>query len=210
VLVKGLNSLKVVRKINLRKKDLIEFEEKIKNDYEFGKIKGPIHLSRGNENQLIKIFQYIDRKDFVFTAWRNHYHALLHGVSKKSMVEQIYSGNSMGLNNKFPFIYSSSIVGGIIPIALGTALAQKKIGSKKLVWCFIGDMTMETGLFYEAYKYSQNLNLPIKYIVEDNNLSVHTPTSVAWVKKMRKPKNIIYYKYNNIYPHHGTGKWVNF
>lgn len=208
--IKGLENLKIVRKIKIKKEELISFEEKIKNDYELGKVKGPIHLSRGNEIQLIKIFHYIDSKDFVFTAWRNHYHALLHGVSKKSMIEQIYSGNSMGLNSKTPFVYSSSIVGGIIPIALGTALAQKKIRSKKNVWCFIGDMTMETGVFYEAYKYSQNLNLPLKFVVEDNNLSVHTPTTSAWIKKMKKPKNVIYYKYNNIFPHHGTGKWVNF
>lgn len=210
MIIKGLSDLIKVRNVKILKNDLINFEEDIKISYEKGFIKGPIHLSRGNEDILIEIFQYISKKDFVFTAWRNHYHAILHEVPIAEIKKQIYAGCSMSLNSKKPFIYSSSIVGGIIPIALGTALAQKKLKSRRNVWCFIGDMTMETGIFHEAYKYSENFNLPLKFIIEDNNLSVHTPTLKAWGKKMKPPKNVIYYKYKNFFPHHGTGKWVNF
>ena len=64
-------------------------------------------------------------------------------------------------------IYTSAIVGGIIPIALGVAMGLKKNNSNKKVWCFIGDMTFETGVFHEAYKYSRNFNLPLEFIVED-------------------------------------------
>jgi TPP-dependent pyruvate/acetoin dehydrogenase alpha subunit len=71
-------------------------------------------------------------------------------------------------------------------------------------------MTMETGGFWEAYKYSQNFNLPLQFVVEDNNLSVHTPTTTAWNTRMEPPKNVIYYSYQMHYPHHGTGNWVNF
>mgnify|MGYP003672519081 FL=1 len=74
------NYLKKVRKINLSKQDLMDFELDIKNRYENATIRGPVHLSGGNEEQVMKIFQYIDEKDWVFSSWRNHYHALLHGV----------------------------------------------------------------------------------------------------------------------------------
>ena len=51
-------------------------------------------------------------------------------------------------------------------------------------------MTFETGVFHECYKYSKNFNLPIKFIVEDNNLK-NTPTNYAWNKnKMFKDINI--------------------
>ena len=208
--VYGLNYLKIRRKVKLTAKKLIDFEDYIKREYENGKIKGPIHLSKGNEKQLIQIFKYIDRQDFVFSAWRNHYHAMLHGVPSAVMLDQIFSGNSMGMNYDKPFLYSSSIVGGIIPIALGVAIAQKRLNSRRKVWCFIGDMTMETGSFFEAYKYSINFDLPLKFVIEDNNLSVHTPTKAAWKKKMKKPNQTIHYTYKNQYPHHGTGKWINF
>ena len=73
----------------LNSKDLIKFELKIKNIYEEGKIKAPIHLSGGNENQLIKIFKKIKRNDWVISNWRSHYHALLHGVPKKWLLKKI-------------------------------------------------------------------------------------------------------------------------
>ena len=62
----------------------------------------------------------------------------------------------------------------------------------------------------ETTLYSQNFNIPLQFVVEDNNLSVHTPTDLAWGKRMEVPKDVIYYSYKMEYPHHGTGKWVNF
>lgn len=202
--------LNKVREVTLTPQDLIDFETKVKETYEAGKIKGPIHLAKNNEEQLIEIFQYIDEDDWVFVPWRNHYHALLHGVDPDKLFNSILEGRSMGTNNTKPNFYASSIVGGIIPLALGVALGIKQKGGNNRVWCFVGDMTMETGVFHEAYKYSKNFDLPIQWVVEDNDMSVHTPTDMAWGKKQEVPDGVIYYKYEMEYPHHGTGKWVNF
>ncbi len=204
------NHLKKVREVSLKPQHLIDFESKVKETYEAGKIKGPIHLAKNNEEQLIEIFQYISPDDWVFVPWRNHYHALLHGVDPIKLFNSIVEGRSMGTNNIKPNFYASSIVGGIIPLALGTALALKTKGSNRRVWCFVGDMTMETGVFHEAYKYAKNFDLPLQWVVEDNDMSVHTPTEMAWGKKQEVPEGVIYYKYEMEYPHHGTGKWVNF
>lgn len=203
-------NFKKKREVDVTPAELIAFESGIRDAYENGKIKGPIHLSKNNEEILIELFQYIDRGDWVLSAWRNHYHAILHGVPIDKLTNYIYDGASMGVNNVNPNFYASSIVGGIIPIALGIATALKRSGSDKKVWCFIGDMTMETGGFHEAYKYSQNFDLPLQFVVEDNNLSVKTPTDTAWGKKQEVPENVVYYTYEMSYPHHGTGKWVNF
>jgi TPP-dependent pyruvate/acetoin dehydrogenase alpha subunit len=207
----GLEKLPLLREIELTPEFLIEFEEKIALEYEDGKIKGPIHLSEGNEEELIKIFSRISLDDFVFSAWRNHYHALLHGVDKDFLLSEIRDGRSMGIISDSPNFFSSSIVGGIVPIALGTALgyAQDET-NKKHVWCFIGDMTYESGLFWEAYKFSRNHNLPLTFVIEDNGKSVTTDTAKTWNGKMQVLDNIIQYNYTSKYPHHGTGKWVNF
>ncbi|MHA1987696.1 MAG: FkbM family methyltransferase [Promethearchaeota archaeon] len=200
--------LKKVRKVTITKKELIDFENKIAEEYDNEKIKAAIHLSKGNEDSLIEIFQYIRPNDWVFSAWRNHYHALLHGIPKNKLFKDIVDGKSMSTNGRY--FYSSSIVGGIIPIAVGTALALKLKKSKRKVWCFIGDMTYETGIFHESYKYVKNFDLPLQFVVEDNNMSVHTPTVEAWGKKQDIPEDVIFYKYLMKYPHHGTGKWLNF
>ncbi len=192
------------------KKKLIDFENKIKKIYEAGKIRAPIHLSRGNERQLIKIFKRIKKDDWVISNWRSHYHALLHGVPEKTILNEIIRGKSMSLNfNKYKFIASSIVAGGI-PIGLGVALAIKRRKLKNKVFVFLGDMTFETGTFHECYKYAKNFKLPIKFVVEDNGLSTNTPTKSAWKVLSKKPNDVIYYKYKRGFPHHGTGSWILF
>ena len=202
--------LKKTRKTTIAKEDLIAFELEVKKKYDGGQIPSPIHLSKGNEDELIEIFQYVHEDDWVYSAWRNHYHALLHGFNSQQLMDDIVKGRSMATSSNIHKFYSSAIVGGIIPIALGTAMALKRKKSDRIVWCFVGDMTFETGVFHESYKYAKNFNLPLQFVVEDNNLSVHTPTDVAWNIKQDVPDDIVYYYYENEYPHHGTGAWVNF
>ena len=202
--------LKKQKEVTVTKEELIYFETVVKQRYENGDILAPVHLSKDNEDELIEIFQYVHSEDWVFSAWRNHYHALLHGMNKQQLMKDILSGRSMATSSNVNKFYSSAIVGGIIPIALGTAMALKNKKSENKVWCFIGDMTFETGVFHESYKYAKNFDLPIQFVVEDNNLSVHTPTDAAWGVKQEVPDDVVYYTYENGYPHHGTGAWVNF
>lgn len=196
----------------ITKKELINFELEIKKIYEAGKIRAPIHLSGNNEDQLIKIFKNVKKNDWVFSTWRNHYHALLKGLPKDWLKKEIIAGRSMGINNIKHKFYSSAIVAGIIPIALGVAksLKIKRKSNSNRVWVFIGDMTFETGIFHECYKYAKNHKLPLKFVVEDNGLSTNTPTKTVWIKKSKIPKDIIYYKYKRKFPHHGTGGWILF
>tara|TARA_B100001778_G_scaffold279353_1_gene243681 strand:+ start:145 stop:762 length:618 start_codon:yes stop_codon:yes gene_type:complete len=189
---------------------LIDFETEVKERYEAGEIKAPVHLASNNENELIKIFENVNEDDWVFCSWRNHYHALLHGIPREKLMNLIIRGKSMSVYSKEPKFYSSSIVGGIIPIALGVAKSIKMKGEKNKVWCFVGDMTFESGIFHESYKYAKNFDLPLQFVVEDNNLSTNTPVDETWGGKQEVPSDIIYYKYKSDYPHHGTGNWVLF
>ena len=209
------------KEVTVTKEELISFETEVKERYENGEIPAPVHLSKGNEEELIEIFQYVHEDDWVYSPWRNHYHALLHGFDRQQLMDDIVEGRSMATSSNVHKFYSSAIVGGIIPIALGTAKALKMKqddalnkdyykDNKRRVWCFIGDMTFETGVFHESYKYAKNFDLPLQFVVEDNNLSVHTPTDAAWNVRQDVPNDIIYYRYENGYPHHGTGSWVNF
>ena len=117
--------LKKQKEVTVTKEELIYFETVVKQRYENGDILAPVHLSKDNEDELIEIFQYVHPEDWVFSAWRNHYHALLHGMNKQQLMKDILSGRSMATSSNVNKFYSSAIVGGIIPIALGTAMALK-------------------------------------------------------------------------------------
>ena len=84
-------------KKNLKKR-LISFEEKISRMYENKLIRGPVHLSGNNEEQLIKIFKKINKNDWVFSNWRNHYHAILKGISLEFLEKQIKKCKSKGIS----------------------------------------------------------------------------------------------------------------
>jgi len=189
---------------------LIGFERKIADHWEDGKIRGPIHLSGGNEDELIDIFKRIKKNDWVFSTWRSHYHALLKGISEEWLESEIVQGRSITLVNKDENFYSSAIVGGTIPIAVGAAMALKNNNIDSRVWCFVGDMAFETGGFMENYKYSKNFDLPITFVVEDNGVSTNTPTIETWGVKSEIPNDIVWYNYEKVWPHYGTGKWVIF
>ncbi len=196
---------------NLSAKELINFEDDIISHWENGEITGPIHLSNGNEEQLIKIFSKIGVEDWVFSTWRSHYHALLHGVEPPVLKQKILDGKSITIVDKECKFYSSAIVTGTLPIALGVAKALKLKNSKDKVWVFLGDMAFESGIFYEVHKYARNYDLPLHFVVEDNGVSTNTPTLDTWNGKQREiPEDVIYYKYESKYPHYGTGKWVVF
>ena len=196
--------------MKIDKQFLIDFETEVKERYEAGEIKAPVHLSSNNEDELIEIFEKVNEDDWVFSSWRNHYHALLHGIPRDKLMNLIIRGKSMSVYSKEPKFYSSSIVGGIIPIALGVAQSIKMKGEENKVWCFVGDMTFESGIFHESYKYAKNFDLPLQFVVEDNGLSTNTPTEKTWGGKRDIPDDVIYYKYKRTYPHHGTGNWVLF
>ncbi len=191
------------------KDDLIAFEESIAESFNNGEIPYPIHLDNGNEDELIRIFEWINPDDWVFTTWRGHYKALLKGVSQPELRAAIERGESMALRFPEQRVYGSAIVGGTISIALGVALAIKRKGSLERVWCFLGDMASHCGIFHESKEYAENFDLPIKWVVEDNKVSVCTNTAQAWGGEIGR-EGIIHFEYKSKWPHCGSGVRVNF
>lgn len=207
--------------------ELRQFEKDVSNQYDKGNIRGPVHLSYGNEDYLIKFFEEnVKSTDWVFSTWRNHYHALLHGVPKEKLWDEIMAGRSISFQSSENHFYTSAIVNGILPIAVGTALGIKWKNLQTKVWCFVGDMSAESGPFYEAVKYSIRNELPIHFIIEDNGLSTNTPTQESWGTKYNMDywhifnhptyhdafnDYITMFKYKREkYPHVGIGKWIHF
>jgi|TARA_B110000259_G_C13967553_1_gene383290 TPP-dependent pyruvate/acetoin dehydrogenase alpha subunit len=199
----------------MNEKYLINFEDNIAKLFNEAKIKAPIHLYSGNEKFLINFFKKIKKNDWVLCSWRSHYQCLLKGVPPKKITNEIINGKSISLCFLDYKVYSSAIVGGSLPIAVGLALSLKRKKSKNKIYCFIGDMTSETGIAHECIKYSKNKNLPIHFIVEDNRKSVCTDTRKVWSKNKLTYENVsdkfvTYYRYKLKYPHAGAGQRVQF
>ena len=197
------------------KEDLIKFEEEIAELFNGANISAPVHLYYGNEDQIIDVFKKVRPQDWVFCSWRSHYQCLLKGVPTKEIKNEILAGRSISLCFPDYQIYSSALVGGSLPVAVGTAIAIKRKDEDSKVYCFMGDMTSETGIAHECIKYSRNHQLPIHFIIEDNSKSVCTDTRETWnVSSLsyeeKHDSNITYYHYETKYPHAGAGTRVQF
>lgn len=201
--------------INWSVESLVEFEAEIAELFNAGKIRAPIHLYSGNEVQMLSVFKNIESDDWVFCSWRSHYQCLLKGVPRSDVKQAILDGRSIAMCFPKHRVFSSAIVGGQLPIAVGVALGIKREGRPGQVWCFLGDMTSETGIAQTCIRYSFNHKLPINFVVEDNSISVLTNTRETWgnpsLRFEENPlPNVISYKYKSKYPHAGAGTRVQF
>lgn len=170
---------------NLTVDDIVQFEEEVKQAFREKKIRAPIHLQcRSHIRYLLKVFEYINEHDYIFTTWRSHAECLLKGVPQNELMDAILAGKSISLCFPDYKVYSSAIVGGNLPIAVGVALGEKWKSDRNTVpnnvFAFCGEMTAETGTFMECVKYSRIHKLPITFVVSDNGKSVCTPTWQVW------------------------------
>ena len=194
---------------------LVAFETDVAERFNAGEIRAPVHLNCGSEDALIKVFRDVNAEDWVFCSWRSHYQCLLKGVPPVEVMSEIMAGRSIALCFPEYRVYSSAIVGGTLPIAVGVALGIKLRQGVERVWCFIGDMTAEMGMANTAIKFALGHDLPIVFVVEDNGVSVMTHTKEVWGSDESSfatggPKNVQYFAYQSEYPHAGAGKRVEF
>lgn len=189
--------------------DLRAFEAEVAERFKAKEIRGPIHLSGGNEEHLIEIFRDVDRGDWVFATYRGHFHALLHGISRDRVMAEILAGRSMNLCFPEHRFYTSAIVGGMLPIAVGVAAGLKRAGSDRVVHCFVGDMAASVGAFNDARRFASGHGLPIRLYVENNGLSCDSPTEDCWGVQMGSV-SVREHWYKRQYPHVGIGEFVHF
>ena len=195
--------------------ELIAFENRIAQHFAAGALPCLIHLSGGNEEQLIKIFSHIQPEDWVFSTHRNHYHALLKGIPADHLESEILGGRSMFIYSREHNFITSSILAGTCCIAAGVAwdiAATKDAGH---VYCFLGDGAEEQGHYYEAALFAEANRLPITFVIEDNARQVDTPKTerrgvictdyIAAYEPLDHFNCVERYHYTATYPHGGAG-----
>lgn len=195
----------------MTKPQLIAFEDKIKGLWESGDLPFLVHLSGGNEDQLIEIFKGVKPGDWVFSTHRGHYHALLKGMAPSRVEELIRDGSSMFLFSRKHNFFTSSILAGTCGIAAGVAWQLKQEGSKNKVICFVGDGACENGHLFSAALFVDAQDLPCQFVVEDNDRQVDTDLKTRRGGKphLQNPlsnfKCVTRYQYTATWPHAGSG-----
>lgn len=161
------------------------FEEKAGQMYGLRKIGGFCHLYNGQEAIATGFSNALDySRDYVLTGYRDHGHALAAGMTPRAIMAELFGkvtgcsrgkGGSMHLFDAARhFLGGNGIVAAQIPVAAGTAFAQKyqKTGGATVV--FFGDGAIHQGAFHEAMNLAKIWSLPLVSVCENNQWGMGT------------------------------------
>ena len=74
--------------------------------------------------------------------------------------------------------YSNGVLGSIVPVATGIALAEKRKGTGAVSTVFLGDGTLGEGVTYESLNIASLWQLPVLFVVENNHYAQSTPVEL--------------------------------
>ena len=183
-------------------------EEMIVKKYHEQKMRCPVHLSIGQEAAAVGVCNALLKKDRIFSNHRSHGHYLAKKGNLKKMLAEIYGkyagccggrGGSMHLFDKSKNITASvPLVSSSIALAVGSGLSSKIDNSKEITVPFLGDGSVEEGIFHESLNFASINKLPIIFVCENNLYSVYTPINE------RQPKR----PFNKLGEAHGVKSYV--
>jgi pyruvate dehydrogenase E1 component alpha subunit len=163
------------------------FEEKAVELYQLGKIRGFLHLYIGEEAVAVGTLEALGPEDNIVSHYREHGHALARGVPMPACMAELYgkaAGVSRGRGGSMHFFDVSrrlyggfAIVGGMLPIANGLALADRLSGRRAVTACFFGDGAVAEGEFHESLNLAALWQLPVLFLCENNLYAMGTALS---------------------------------
>ncbi|HEU4924008.1 MAG TPA: thiamine pyrophosphate-dependent dehydrogenase E1 component subunit alpha [Burkholderiales bacterium] len=149
-------------------------------------IRGPLHLSTGQEAVAAGVCINLSSEDFVTSTHRGHGHTLAKGASMGAMMAELFGrasgpnrgkGGSMHLADfSVGMLGANGVVAAGMPIAVGAAHALKLRNRPHVVACFFGDGAVNRGPFLEALNWAAIHALPVLFVCEDNRWSATTQT----------------------------------
>lgn len=164
------------------------FEEKAGQLYGLGLIGGFCHLYIGQEAVAIGLQSALDAdKDSVITGYRDHGHMLAYGIDPKVIMAELTGreagiskgkGGSMHMfSTEHKFYGGHGIVGAQVALGGGLALAHQYNEDGGLCLAYFGDGAANQGQVYETFNMAALWNLPIVFVVEDNQYAMGTASA---------------------------------
>ena len=155
-----------------------QFESRVKEIFQEGKIPGFVHVSIGEEASATGVAAALTDTDYITSTHRGHGHLIAKGGDVKPMMAELFGkktgyckgkGGSMHIANfELGILGANGIVGAGLPIATGAGLAAKVRGSGEVAACFFGDGASNEGTFHESLNIASAWKLPVVYVCENN------------------------------------------
>jgi len=163
------------------------FEERVGELTRADEVHGLIHLSVGQEAVAAGVCSQLRADDAVYSNHRAHGHAIAKGASLELVLAELMGrdsglcrgvGGSMHLVDvEHGLMGATGVVGGNVPLALGSALASRLLGGHQAAVVFFGDGAVQGGIFVESVNLAALWRLPVVLVCENNGFAEFTPRS---------------------------------
>jgi TPP-dependent pyruvate/acetoin dehydrogenase alpha subunit len=163
------------------------FEERVARLKRADEVHGLIHLSIGQEGVAAAVCGQLRATDAVYSGHRAHGHAVAKGAPLERVLAELMGrdgglcrgmGGSMHLVDvAHGFLGATGVVGGNLPMALGSALAHRLQGNDRVSVVFFGDGAVQAGHFHESVNLATLWQLPVVFVCENNGFAEFTPRS---------------------------------
>lgn len=164
-----------------------EFEELAYALFREGKLYGTTHSCVGQEAIPVGVISHLDRaRDVITSNHRGHGHFLEFTDDVEGLLAELMGrdsgvcrgwGGSQHLHSEG--FYSNGVLGSMVPVGVGMALAEKAKGRGAIVCNFLGDGALGEGVVYEAMNMAGLWRLPVLFCVESNGYQQATSTDKA-------------------------------
>ena len=151
------------------------------------KVRGPLHLSIGQEAVAAGVCAHLQREDLLTSTHRGHGHTLAKGADVNKMMAELYGragghnggkGGSMHIADfSVGMLGANGVVAAGMAIACGAAHALKLQHKPQIVACFFGDGAINRGPYLEALNWAAVYRLPVLFVCEDNRYSATTDSA---------------------------------
>jgi pyruvate dehydrogenase E1 component alpha subunit len=149
-----------------------------------GLVHGTMHLSIGQEASAVASCMELTQQDKITSTHRGHGHCIAKGADVARMFAEFFGketgycrgrGGSMHIADiATGNLGANGIVGGGLPIAVGSALSAKRLGRPDVTLCFFGDGANNEGAFHEALNMASIWKLPVVFVCENNRYGMST------------------------------------
>ena len=162
------------------------FEETVLENFPKGIFTGTTHTYLGQEADAVGVLDHLEKDDLVFSNHRGHGHFLAYGGEAEALFAELMgkpSGVCAGRGGSqhlyWRNFYSNGVQGGITPVAVGMALAEKFKASRSVMVAFLGDGTLGEGVLYESLNMASLWEAPVLFVLENNRIAQTTPVEKA-------------------------------
>lgn len=162
------------------------FEETVLDNFPTGIFHGTTHTYLGQEANAAGVLTCLAPGDIVFSNHRCHGHFLAYGGDPFALFAEmmgkqagVCGGRGGSQHLCWQNFYSNGVQGGIAPVGVGMALAEKRKASRAVTVVFLGDGTLGEGVLYESLNMASLWSAPVLFVLENNRIAQTTPVDLA-------------------------------